>query len=41
LPGTIDEHPNWRRRMDASTPALLARRDVARRIALLNAERHA
>jgi hypothetical protein len=27
--------------MDASTPALLARRDVARRIALLNAERHA
>ncbi|VXC96895.1 4-alpha-glucanotransferase [Sphingomonas sp. 8AM] len=41
LPGTIDEHPNWRRRMDAPTPALLARRDVARRIALLNAERHA
>ncbi|MEH3123784.1 MAG: 4-alpha-glucanotransferase [Sphingomonas phyllosphaerae] len=41
LPGTIDEHPNWRRRMDAATPALLARRDVARRIALLNAERHA
>ena len=41
LPGTIDEHPNWRRRMDAPTPALLARRDVARRLALLNAERHA
>ncbi|KTT69400.1 4-alpha-glucanotransferase [Sphingomonas endophytica] len=41
LPGTVDEHPNWRRRMDAPTEALLARREVARRIALLNAERHA
>lgn len=41
LPGTIDEHPNWRRRMDAPTAALLARRDVARRAALLNAERPA
>ncbi len=41
LPGTIDEHPNWRRRMDAPTAALLARRDVARRTALLNAKRPA
>lgn len=41
LPGTIDEHPNWRRRMDAPTATLLARGDVARRTALLNAERHA
>jgi 4-alpha-glucanotransferase len=41
LPGTIDEHPNWRRRMDAPTAALLARRDVARRIHSLTAERHA
>lgn len=41
LPGTIDEHPNWRRRMDAPTDTLLARRDVARRTHLLSTERPA
>ena len=39
LPGTIDEHPNWRRRMPQPTEALLARRDVVRRTDLLTAER--
>jgi 4-alpha-glucanotransferase len=39
IPGTIDEHPNWRRRMPAATDALLARADVARRTALLSTER--
>ncbi len=38
LPGTTDEHPNWRRRMPDTTDALLARRDVARRTALLSAK---
>ena len=41
IPGTIDEHPNWRRRMPGDTAALLARPDVARRTALLTAERPA
>jgi len=27
LPGTVDEHPNWRRRLPASIPELLARHD--------------
>lgn len=35
LPGTTDEHPNWRRRMPDTTAALLARPEVARRTALL------
>lgn len=39
LPGTIDEHPNWRRRMPDTTPALLARPEVARRIAALQLAR--
>lgn len=39
IPGTIDEHPNWRRRMPDSTAGLLARPDVAHRTALLTAER--
>lgn len=39
LPGTIDEHPNWRRRMPAPTDALLDAPDVARRAALLTSER--
>jgi 4-alpha-glucanotransferase len=39
IPGTIDEHPNWRRRMPDDTAALLARPDVARRAALLTAKR--
>ncbi|MEH3159303.1 MAG: 4-alpha-glucanotransferase [Sphingomonas taxi] len=38
LPGTIDEHPNWRRRMPDTTAALLARPEVARRTRLLAAE---
>lgn len=32
LPGTIDEHPNWRRRMEASTDDLLKRPDIAHRL---------
>lgn len=36
LPGTIDEHPNWRRRLPDTTPALLARPAVAARIHTLN-----
>lgn len=40
LPGTIDEHPNWRRRMPAPTPELLDRPDVARRVARINAMRN-
>ncbi|AJP71168.1 4-alpha-glucanotransferase [Sphingomonas hengshuiensis] len=39
LPGTVDEHPNWRRRMPDTTEALLARTPVARRIERLNTER--
>ncbi len=41
LPGTIDEHPNWRRRMPDTTEALLARPEVAARIDTLNATRPA
>lgn len=40
LPGTIDEHPNWRRRMPAPTPELLDRPDIARRVARINAMRN-
>lgn len=32
LPGTIDEHPNWRRRMPADSRTLLQRPDIAARI---------
>lgn len=39
LPGTIDEHPNWRRRMPAPTEPLLARPDVAARVAAFDSER--
>lgn len=35
LPGTIDSHPNWRRRMPQATAQLLARPEVAGRIAAL------
>ena len=35
LPGTIDEHPNWRRRLPEPIDALLSRPDVARRMMLL------
>jgi 4-alpha-glucanotransferase len=36
LPGTIDEHPNWRRRLPAASDALLRRPDVASRLAALH-----
>ncbi|MCD2316160.1 4-alpha-glucanotransferase [Sphingomonas sp. IC-11] len=39
LPGTTDQHPNWRRRMPAATPALLARPDVQRRTHMLSEKR--
>ncbi len=39
LPGTIDEHPNWRRRLPEPIDVLLRRAEVARRIASLNQER--
>ncbi|MGK2910860.1 MAG: 4-alpha-glucanotransferase [Sphingobium sp.] len=41
LPGTIDEHPNWRRRMPGETNALLDQPDVAARLNLLNKVRNA
>lgn len=41
LPGTIDEHPNWRRRLPDTTEALLDRADVTARIDALNATRPA
>jgi 4-alpha-glucanotransferase len=39
LPGTIDEHPNWRRRLPADSKTLFARPDVASRLAALSAAR--
>ena len=36
LPGTTDEHPNWRRRMPGETATLLDTPPAARRIARLN-----
>uniref|UniRef100_UPI001575087A 4-alpha-glucanotransferase n=1 Tax=Sphingomonas bacterium TaxID=1895847 RepID=UPI001575087A len=41
VPGTIDEHPNWRRRMPAATAQVLARPGVVARIAGLAAGRRA
>jgi 4-alpha-glucanotransferase len=41
LPGTIDEHPNWRRRLPDTTEALLDCADVTARIDALNATRPA
>ncbi len=41
LPGTIDEHPNWRRRMPDTTDALLARPAVAARLDAINTGRTA
>ncbi|MGP7795471.1 4-alpha-glucanotransferase [Sphingomonas sp. CLY1604] len=38
LPGTTDEHPNWRRRMPDTTVGLLTRPEVARRTAILSTE---
>jgi 4-alpha-glucanotransferase len=40
LPGTIDEHPNWRRRMPDTTEMLVAQPGVARRIDRINAARN-
>lgn len=39
LPGTIDEHPNWRRRMPEATSALLDRPEVTARLDRLQTER--
>lgn len=39
MPGTIDEHPNWRRRLPAPTAVLLANPAVAARLAVFDAER--
>ncbi|MFF7708963.1 4-alpha-glucanotransferase [Pseudomonas sp. NPDC007930] len=39
LPGTIDEHPNWRRRLPAPCTELLDTPDAARRLELLAAAR--
>jgi 4-alpha-glucanotransferase len=39
LPGTITEHPNWRRRLNAPLDALLASAPVAQRCALLRTAR--
>jgi 4-alpha-glucanotransferase len=39
IPGTIDQHPNWRRRLPRSTDRLLQTRAVARRVASLTRER--
>ncbi len=39
LPGTVDEHPNWRRRMPEPTGALLDREDVSDRIAKIDRTR--
>ncbi|MGN6377240.1 MAG: 4-alpha-glucanotransferase [Sphingomonas sp.] len=39
LPGTTDQHPNWRRRMPESTERLLARSDVAERLQRLDRTR--
>ena len=41
LPGTITEHPNWRRRMPDATQALLDRPEVKRRVGKLNQTRTA
>ncbi|MBB5699754.1 4-alpha-glucanotransferase [Sphingomonas yantingensis] len=39
LPGTVDEHPNWRRRLPAPAADLFARLDVAARIDRIKKER--
>lgn len=35
LPGTLDSHPNWRRRFALAASALLDDADAARRLELL------
>lgn len=39
LPGTTQEHPNWRRRMPQSTDTLLRQPEIARRLERLRAVR--
>ena len=39
LPGTIDEHPNWRRRLTRPADEALAEPDVAARLAAIRRER--
>ncbi|WP_295474707.1 4-alpha-glucanotransferase [uncultured Pseudomonas sp.] len=39
LPGTIDSHPNWRRRLPAASHTLLDQEDAARRLELLSQAR--
>lgn len=39
LPGTIDSHPNWRRRLPASVENMLDGEDVIERLAILNRAR--
>jgi 4-alpha-glucanotransferase len=39
LPGVVDVHPNWRRRLPEPSQALLSKPAVARRLARLNAQR--
>jgi 4-alpha-glucanotransferase len=39
LPGTIDSHPNWRRRLPADSASLLDNANAARRLEILAAAR--
>ncbi len=39
LPGTLDEHPNWRRRLPAAAAAILEEPHVAARLACLDTSR--
>lgn len=39
LPGTLDEHPNWRRRLPAPAPKLLAEPEPAARLSTLDRRR--
>lgn len=41
LPGTLDEHPNWRRRLPKPAPDLLAEPAAAKRLSVLNRRRSA
>jgi 4-alpha-glucanotransferase len=39
LPNTIDEHPNWRRRLPSPVDRMLDDKSVAKRLAVLDAAR--
>jgi len=39
MPGTIDEHPNWRRRAPRSADAMLEEPDIAARLAIIDQRR--